>query len=183
MKNIVGALIAIILFLPSLRAQDYFDEFESSDEFEEFNEYPSTSTPTPLSYSSECGEECDYDLPTTPLAQKWWEVPTELSGLEYDWDSLPDSTAYMPPYDLAGFGGEGPGSPAGDMVASDDGTTEDIVKAGATDYMDLQKSCDVCDTDALLAGLEAPYTEPTPACEMTDSEGNCFNSGGGGTSQ
>ena len=189
MKNVLCAILFIFLFLPPLKAQNEFDEFsefETGDEFEQFNEYPTTPTVTPVSYSSACGEECDYDLPTTPLAQNWWDVPTELTGLEYDRDSLPDSSVYVPPYELAGKDSEGAGSPAGDTVASDDGTTDDIKKAGATDYMDLQKSCEACENDALLAGLEAPQAAPVPttSCEMTDSEGNCvFGSNGGGTSQ
>lgn len=126
--------------------------------------------------------ECGYPDPVIDSNADNWQGFTDeelrgLGALPLEGDS---DTAIVPPTpstECLAFECDDSGFPssAGEIVASDDGTTEAIVDAGATDYLKIPKKCDACDADAAYLALDTTDSRgPASECEYKDEDNNCI---------
>jgi len=169
-------LILILFFIFSTQARSQsIDDFELEDEeLWEIDE-------------DDCGIECDMSLidfkfPTNQVA---WSAPPSATDNYMDYGmgemTLEDDKVWMPwtpsaaaepeSFDDLGFNES---VDAGEVVATDDGTTDGIVGAGAI------KNCNACAEDKIFAELDGTNKPSRPNCEMVDENNECvFGTGAG----
>ena len=161
MKKILFTMLAVILFFTVCRSDDDTED---------------------------CGIECSLNISTftSPPPGLTDEELRGLGALPLEGADLNAPTTVPEPVVIPPFEDGFPES-AGDVVASDDGTTKDIIAAGGKNILAAPDNCEVCEQDILIANLEGPRAAPAPApCEFLDDMGNCEISTGrneGGTSQ
>ena len=132
-----------------------------------------------------CGYGCDEDIRTIGVPSNF---QSELLGESTDLLSMIErygegemdfiTNPPIPSLDEFVWGDSDiDGTSTGDVIASDDGTTEDIIKAGGIDYLTLKEKCDGCDSDLAYFNLDngSRGLASEPTCEMIDEDNNCVS--------